>query len=58
MAFEGENNTLVELGDGDNIILDCKVFLKQEKTVREGIKNKRKRLFAGLIQQIVPYLPD
>ena len=31
--FEGKNNTLVELNDGDNISLDCKVFLKQEKTV-------------------------
>ena len=32
--FEEENNTWVELGDGDNITLDCRVFLKQEKTVR------------------------
>ena len=31
--FEGENNTVMELGDGDNTMLDCKVFLKQEKTV-------------------------
>ena len=31
--FEEENNTWVELGDGDNITLDCRVFLKQEKTV-------------------------
>jgi len=31
--FEGENNTLLEVGDGDNIILDCRVFLKQEKTI-------------------------
>jgi len=31
--FEGENNTLVELGDGDNTTLDCKVYLKQEKTI-------------------------
>ena len=32
--FEGTNNTLVEVGDGDNVMLNCKVFLKQEKTVR------------------------
>ena len=32
--FEGENNTMVELGDGDSVVLDCKVYLKQEKTVR------------------------
>ena len=31
--FEEENNTWVELGDGDNMTLDCRVFLKQEKTV-------------------------
>jgi len=31
--FEGQNNTLVELGDGDNTTLDCKVYLKQEKTI-------------------------
>ena len=31
--FEGENNTVVELEDGDNILLDCKVFLRKEKTV-------------------------
>ena len=33
--FEGENNTRLELEDGDNIMLDCKVFLRKEKTVRE-----------------------
>ena len=32
--FEGLNNTVVEVGDGDNAMLDCRVFLKQEKTVR------------------------
>ena len=32
--FEGLNNTVVEVGDGDKVMLDCKVFLKQEKTVR------------------------
>jgi hypothetical protein len=31
--FEGKNNTVMELGDGDNTMLDCKVFLKQEQTV-------------------------
>ena len=31
--FEGENNTVVELGDGENMVLDCKVFLRQDKTV-------------------------
>jgi len=31
--FEGENNTVVELEDGDNILLDCKVFLRKEKTI-------------------------
>ena len=31
--FEDENNTQVQLGDGDNMTLDCRVFLKQEKTV-------------------------
>ena len=34
--FEGENNTVLELGDGDSVVLDCKVFLKQEKMVRNG----------------------
>ena len=33
--FEEENNTWVELGDGENMTLDCRVFLKQEKTVRK-----------------------
>jgi len=31
--FEGENNTRVELDDGDNVMLDCKVFLRKEKTI-------------------------
>ena len=31
--FEGENNTRLELEDGDNIMLDCKVFLRKDKTV-------------------------
>ena len=31
--FEEKNNTSLELGDGDNMTLDCRVFLKQEKTV-------------------------
>ena len=31
--FEDENNTWVELGDGENMTLDCRVFLKQDKTV-------------------------
>jgi hypothetical protein len=30
--FEGESNTIVEMGE--SVVLDCKVFLKQEKTVR------------------------
>ena len=34
MGFESQNNTVVELRDGDNLVLDCKVFLKQDKTVR------------------------
>ena len=34
--FEGKNNTVLELGDGDSVVLDCKVFLKQEKMVRNG----------------------
>ena len=34
VGFEGENNTVVELGDGDSAMLDCRVFLRQEKTVR------------------------
>ena len=32
--FEGLNNTVVEVGDRDNVMLDCKVFLRGEKTVR------------------------
>ena len=35
--FEDDNNTWVELGDGENMTLDCRVFLKQEKTVRQEI---------------------
>ena len=31
--FEGKNNSVVELGDGENMVLDCKVFLRQDKTV-------------------------
>ena len=31
--FEGKNNTRMELGDGDSMVLDCKVFLRQDKTV-------------------------
>ena len=31
--FEDDNNTWVELGDGENMTLDCRVFLKQDKTV-------------------------
>lgn len=31
--FEDDNNTWVELGDGENMTLDCRVFLKQEKTI-------------------------
>ena len=32
-SFEGVNNTVMEFDDGDNASIDCKVFLKQEKTV-------------------------
>ena len=32
-SFEGVNNTVLEFDDGDNAIIDCKVFLKQDKTV-------------------------
>lgn len=31
--FEDDNNTKVVLGDGDNLTLDCRVFLKQDKTI-------------------------
>jgi len=31
--FESPNNTRVEVDDGDNLTLNCAVFLKQEKTV-------------------------
>lgn len=31
--FEDDNNTRVVLGDGDNLTLDCRVFLKQDKTI-------------------------
>ena len=31
--FDGVNNTVVQLGDSDNMVLDCKVFLRQGKTV-------------------------
>jgi hypothetical protein len=27
-SFEGVNNTVLELNDGDNASIDCKVFLK------------------------------
>ena len=33
--FEDDNNTWVELGDGENMTLDCRVFLKQDKTVKQ-----------------------
>ena len=36
--FEDDNNTKVVLGDGDNLTLDCRVFLKQDKTVGAGIE--------------------
>ena len=32
--FEGRNNTVLQVEDGDNIVLDCRVFLRREKTVR------------------------
>lgn len=35
--FEDDNNTWVELGDGENMTLDCRVFLKQDKTVKQEI---------------------
>ena len=37
--FEDDNNTKVVLGDGDNLTLDCRVFLKQDKTVSVGIES-------------------
>ena len=47
--FEGENNTLVELGDGENMVLDCKVFLRQDKTVslNEIILAKKLKISIG-----------
>ena len=38
-SFEGVNNTVLEFDDGDNASIDCKVFLKQEKTVSALRKN-------------------
>ena len=35
--FDGVNNTVVDLGDGDNMVLDCKVFLSRGKKVRRDI---------------------
>ena len=35
--FDGVNNTVVQLGDGESMVLDCKVFLRQGKTVRTDI---------------------
>ena len=35
--FEDANNTEVVLGDGENMTLNCRVFLKQEKTVSTAI---------------------
>ena len=35
--FDGVNNTVVQLGDGDNMVLDLKVFLNQRKTVSTDI---------------------
>ena len=46
--FEGLNNTVVEVGDGGNAMLDCKVFLKLEKTV--WLKNTN--IFPNLPTQI------
>ena len=34
VGFESQNNTMVELRDGNKLVLDCKVFLKHDKTVR------------------------
>ena len=36
MTFQDDNNTRVVLGDGDNLTLDCRVFLKQDKTVSKA----------------------
>ena len=39
-SFEGVNNTVLEFEDGQNTSIDCKVFLKQEKTVSAQRKNQ------------------
>ena len=35
--FDVVNNTVVQLGDGDNVVLECKVFLRQGKAVSTDI---------------------
>ncbi|XP_071743348.1 zwei Ig domain protein zig-8 isoform X2 [Lepeophtheirus salmonis] len=49
-AFENENGTTYSIRDGDTALLDCKVYLRHNKTVswlRHGAKNSLELLTVG-----------
>ena len=49
MQFEGANNTIVRARSGENVTLDCVVFLRQDTTVSNLCKSARGKMLMLMV---------